>query len=151
MKKSQGLSKPSQAAGEVGGTGGGVGRAPPSPAIPPKRAKVATELGDPAAPIFLQELKDTVARVGHSIPLRVVVAGSPRPRLSWYKAEVPVGRPEPGDREEEEHGSFWIRNCQVADGGVYSCVARNERGEAVTTAMVTVTGVEGSGSPIISP
>ncbi|XP_015282388.1 PREDICTED: striated muscle preferentially expressed protein kinase [Gekko japonicus] len=144
MKTSQGLNRPSQAAEEAGGTGRGSGRAPPSPAIPPKRAKVATEQGDPAAPVFLQELKDTVARAGHSILLRVVVAGSPWPHLSWYKEKVPVAHTEQEENEAEEHGGFWIRNSKVTDGGVYSCVARNEHGEAVTTATLTVTGTEDS-------
>lgn len=143
MKKSQGLNNLSRATEEAGGTGRGLGRAPPSPAIPPKRAKVVAEQGDPAAPVFLQGLKDTAVHLGSNILLRVVVAGSPRPHLSWYKEKVPLAPTEEEGKGEEEYGSFWIRNTRVTDGGVYSCVAKNEHGEAATTATVTVTGVEG--------
>ncbi|XP_077176919.1 striated muscle preferentially expressed protein kinase isoform X2 [Paroedura picta] len=147
MKKSPGLNNLSQATEEAGGTGRGLRRAPPSPAIPPKRAKVAAGQGDPAAPVFLQELKDSAARLGHSILLRVVVAGNPWPHLSWYKEKMPVAHAEQKEeegKEEEEYGSFWIHNSKVTDGGVYSCVAKNEHGEAVTSATVTVTDMEDS-------
>uniref|UniRef100_A0ACB8G232 Uncharacterized protein n=1 Tax=Sphaerodactylus townsendi TaxID=933632 RepID=A0ACB8G232_9SAUR len=140
MKKSQGLNNLSRATEDAVGRGRGEGRAPPSPAIPPKRAKVAAEQGDPSAPVFLQELKDTGVSIGHNILLRVVVAGDPQPHLSWYKEKVPIPPTTEGEeKEEEEYGSFWIRNTEVSDGGVYSCIAKNEHGEAVTSATVTVT------------
>ncbi|XP_054826431.1 striated muscle preferentially expressed protein kinase [Eublepharis macularius] len=144
MKKAQGLNNLNRATEEAGGIGRGLGRAPPSPAIPPKRAKVAAEEGIPAAPVFLQELKDTATSIGHNILLRVVVTGSPQPHLSWYKEKVPVAPAEEEEKEEEEYGSFWIRNSKGTDGGVYSCIAKNEHGEAVTSATVTVTDMEDS-------
>lgn len=130
---------------EAGQTGRGPGRAPPSPAIPPKRAKVTAEQGGPAAPIFLQELKDTAVSIGHDFLLKVVVTGNPQPHLTWYKEKVPLASNKKGKEEEEEedYGSLQILNSKVADAGVYSCVAKNKHGEAVSTATVTVTDMEG--------
>lgn len=127
-------------------TGRVPGRAPPSPAIPPKRAKVTAEQGGPAAPIFLQELKDTAVSIGHDFLLKVVVTGNPRPHLTWYKEKIPLAsikKKVKEEEEEEDYGSLQIFNSKVADAGVYSCVATNKHGEAVSTATVTVTDMEG--------
>nr|XP_034982660.1 striated muscle preferentially expressed protein kinase isoform X3 [Zootoca vivipara] len=133
----------------AGGTGRGSGRAPPSPAIPPKRAKVATtEQGSPAAaaaPVFLQELTDMTVSIGHSILLKVVVAGSPQPHLSWYKEKAPIASTKEQDGQEEEYGSLRICSSKAADAGVYKCIAKNEHGEAVSSATVTVADMEGTG------
>ncbi|XP_053140297.1 striated muscle preferentially expressed protein kinase isoform X2 [Hemicordylus capensis] len=146
MQKSQGQNTLSRATEEAGGTGRGLGRAPPSPAIPPKRAKVAAEQEGPAAPVFLQELKDMAISLGQNILLRVVVTGSPQPHLSWYKEKEPVAptKDKEEEEEEEEYGSLRIQCSKAADAGVYSCVAKNEHGEAVTCATVRITGMEDS-------
>ncbi|XP_062972873.1 striated muscle preferentially expressed protein kinase isoform X2 [Elgaria multicarinata webbii] len=141
MQKSQGKNNLSRATGEAVGTGRGLGRAPPSPAIPPKRAKVTAEQTGPAAPIFLQELKDMTTSISHDILLRVAVTGSPQPHLSWYKDKMPFA---PTQEKDEEYGSLRICDSKVADAGVYSCVAKNEHGEATSSATVTITGMEDS-------
>lgn len=143
MQKFQGQNSLGRATEDAGGTGRGLGRAPPSPAIPPKRAKVTAERGGPAAPVFLQELKDTAVSIGHNIQLRVVVTGCPQPHLSWYKENVPIAPIKEREEEEEEYGSFWICHCKPADAGAYHCVAKNEHGEAVSGATVMITGMEG--------
>ncbi|XP_061465384.1 striated muscle preferentially expressed protein kinase isoform X2 [Rhineura floridana] len=145
MQKSQGLNNLHRATDEAVGMGRGMGRAPPSPAIPPKRAKVTSEQGGPtAAPVFLQELTDTAISIGCSILLQVVVTGSPQPHLSWYKEKVPIAPIEKKDGREEEYGSLQIHNSKAEDAGVYSCVAKNEHGEAVSSATVTITDMEDS-------
>ncbi|KAG8125320.1 hypothetical protein E2320_020525 [Naja naja] len=134
--------------GEAEQAGRVPGRAPPSPAIPPKRAKVTAEQGGPAAPVFLQELKDTAVSIGHDFLLMVVVTGNPQPHLTWYKEKVPLAsikkkvKEEEEEEEEEDYGSLRILNSKVSDAGVYSCVAKNKHGEAVSTATVTVTDME---------
>ncbi|XP_060543834.1 striated muscle preferentially expressed protein kinase isoform X2 [Pantherophis guttatus] len=128
-------------------TGRVPGRAPPSPAIPPKRAKVTAGPGGPAAPIFLQELKDTAVSIGHDFLLKVAVTGNPRPHLTWYKEKIPLAsikKKAKEEEEEEDYGSLQIFNSKAADAGVYSCVATNKHGEAVSTATVTVTDMEDS-------
>ncbi|XP_060628877.2 striated muscle preferentially expressed protein kinase isoform X1 [Anolis sagrei] len=149
MQKNLGESNRSRANEESGGTGGrGLGRAPPSPAIPPKRAKVTAEQEGPAeAPVFLQELKDVAVSIGHDALLKVVVIGNPRPHLSWYKENVLIDPTKEKDKEEEdedEYGCLRICNSKVDDAGIYRCVAKNRHGEAASSATVTVTDMEDS-------
>nr|XP_054113944.1 striated muscle preferentially expressed protein kinase isoform X14 [Callithrix jacchus] len=111
-------------------------RAPPSPGVPPKRAKVGAGGGAPAAvagaPVFLRTLKNAAVCAGSDVRLRVVVSGTPQPSLSWFRDGqlLPVPTPEPS--------CLWLRRCGVQDAGVYSCAAQNERGQASCEAVLTV-------------
>ncbi|NXN63376.1 SPEG kinase, partial [Himantopus himantopus] len=119
--------------------------APPSPGIPPKRAKVTAEAGAPeegparpAAPAFVRKLKNAAIGTGCDIRLRVVAVGNPRPSLRWYRNEellAPRG---------EEYGTLWIRDSKKEDAGVYTCIAENERGEAMTSAVLAIIDMEDS-------
>nr|XP_020027498.1 striated muscle preferentially expressed protein kinase isoform X3 [Castor canadensis] len=119
--------------GEDAGT-----RAPPSPGVPPKRAKVAAGGGTPAAeagdgaPVFLRPLKNAAVCAGGDVRLRVVVSGTPQPSLSWFRDGqlLPAPAPEPS--------CLWLRSCGAQDAGVYSCRAQNERGRASCEAVLTV-------------
>ncbi|KAF6116321.1 striated muscle enriched protein kinase [Phyllostomus discolor] len=108
-------------------------RAPPSPGVPPKRAKVGASGGAAAgAPIFLRPLKDAAVFVGGDVRLRVVVSGTPQPSLSWFRNGhlLPPPAPEPS--------CLWLRSCGMQDAGTYSCRAQNERGQACCEAVLTV-------------
>ncbi|NXT24962.1 SPEG kinase, partial [Syrrhaptes paradoxus] len=119
--------------------------APPSPGIPPKRPKVTVEPGAPeeglarlAAPVFARKLKNAAIGTGCDIRLRVVAVGNPRPSLRWYRNEellAPRG---------EEYGTLWIRDSKKEDAGVYTCIAENERGEAMTSAVLAIIDMEDS-------
>ncbi|XP_069430725.1 striated muscle preferentially expressed protein kinase isoform X10 [Ovis canadensis] len=117
--------------GEDAGT-----RAPPSPGVPPKRAKVGAGGGAAAAvagaPVFLRPLKDAAVSAGSDVRLRVVVSGTPQPSLSWFRdgQRLPPPAPEPS--------CLWLRSCGPRDAGVYSCRAQNERGQASCEAVLTV-------------
>ncbi|XP_065269455.1 LOW QUALITY PROTEIN: striated muscle preferentially expressed protein kinase [Emys orbicularis] len=145
MRRAQAQSKPSTAGEEAGGlarTLGRPGAAPPSPGIPPKRAKVTAvpEAGAarPAAPVFVRKLKNAAIGPGCDIRLRVAVVGSPQPRLRWYKngAQIPP--------RGEEYGTLWIRDSKLEDAGVYTCVAQNEQGETMTSAVLAIIDMEDS-------
>uniref|UniRef100_A0A672UHQ6 Ig-like domain-containing protein n=1 Tax=Strigops habroptila TaxID=2489341 RepID=A0A672UHQ6_STRHB len=119
----------------------------PSPGIPPKRAKVTAEPGAaeegparPAAPCFVRKLKNAVIGTGCDIRLRVVVVGNPQPSLRWYRNEELLAP------REEEYGTLWIRDSKKEDAGVYTCIAENERGEAMTSAVLAIIDMEGKGS-----
>ncbi|NXC30061.1 SPEG kinase, partial [Campylorhamphus procurvoides] len=119
--------------------------APPSPGIPPKRAKVTAEPGVPAegqtrlaAPCFVRKLKNAAIGTGCDIRLRVVVVGDPQPSLRWYRNQEQL--PQGG----EEYGTLWIRDSKKEDAGVYTCVAENERGEAMTSAVLAIIDMEDS-------
>ncbi|XP_054686239.1 striated muscle preferentially expressed protein kinase isoform X2 [Grus americana] len=129
-----------------GGTtraGGEPRAAPPSPGIPPKRAKVTAEPGAPeegparlAAPFFARKLKNAAIGTGCDIRLRVVVVGNPQPSLRWYRNEELLAPC------EEEYGTLWIRDSKKEDAGVYTCIAENERGEAMTSAVLAIIDME---------
>ena len=124
--------------GEDAGT-----RAPPSPGVPPKRAKVGAGGGAAVAvagaPVFLRPLKDAAVSAGSDVRLRVVVSGTPQPSLSWFRdgQRLPPPAPEPS--------CLWLRSCGPRDAGVYSCRAQNERGQASCEAVLTVLEVGGNG------
>uniref|UniRef100_A0A8C9B0R0 non-specific serine/threonine protein kinase n=1 Tax=Prolemur simus TaxID=1328070 RepID=A0A8C9B0R0_PROSS len=113
-------------------------RAPPSPGVPPKRAKVGAGGGAPAAvavtgaPVFLRPLKNAAVCAGSDVRLRVVVSGTPRPSLSWFRDGQPLPAPAP------EPSCLWLRSCGAQDAGVYSCRAQSERGQASCEAVLTV-------------
>lgn len=121
--------------GEEAGT-----RAPPSPGVPPKRAKVGAGGGAVAgAPVFLRPLKDAAVFVGSDLRLRVVVSGTPQPSLSWFQDGQLLPPPAP------EPSCLRLRSCRAQDAGVYSCRAQNELGQACCEAVVTVLEVGGNG------
>ncbi|XP_046295639.1 striated muscle preferentially expressed protein kinase isoform X10 [Marmota monax] len=111
-------------------------RAPPSPGVPPKRAKVGAGGGAPAAgagaPVFLRPLKNAAVCAGGDVRLRVVVSGTPQPSLSWFRDGQLLPAPVP------EPSCLWLRSCGAQDAGVYSCRAQNERGRASCEAVLTV-------------
>ncbi|XP_038939816.1 striated muscle-specific serine/threonine-protein kinase isoform X3 [Rattus norvegicus] len=119
--------------GEDAGT-----RAPPSPGVPPKRAKVGAGRGvlvtgaGAGAPVFLRPLKNAAVCAGSDVRLRVVVSGTPEPSLSWFRDGQLLPTPVP------EPSCLWLRNCGAQDAGVYSCSAQNERGKASCEAVLTV-------------
>lgn len=134
----------SGAGGEPGRPMGRAGAAPPSPGIPPKRAKVTAEQGVAeggparlAAPAFVRKLKNAAIGTGCDIRLRVVAVGNPRPSLRWYRNEEQLAP------REEEYGTLWIRDSKKEDAGVYTCIAENERGEAMTSAVLAIIDMEG--------
>nr|XP_030133216.3 striated muscle preferentially expressed protein kinase isoform X1 [Taeniopygia guttata] len=138
MHRAQGRSGTSRAAGEPRA-------APPSPGIPPKRAKVTAEPGPPqagsaglAAPCFVRKLKNAAIGTGCDIRLRVAVVGNPRPSLRWYRNEEQLAQ------GGEEYGTLWIRDSKKEDAGVYTCVAENEQGEAMTSAVLAIIDMEDS-------
>lgn len=135
-----------QGHGGMSRAGGESRVAPPSPGIPPKRAKVTAEPGVPeggparlAAPAFVRKLKNAAIGTGCDIRLRVVAVGNPRPSLRWYRNEELL------TPHEEEYGTLWIRDSKKEDAGVYTCIAENERGEAMTSAVLAIIDMEGKG------
>ncbi|XP_069925959.1 striated muscle preferentially expressed protein kinase isoform X1 [Oryctolagus cuniculus] len=112
-------------------------RAPPSPGVPPKRAKVGAG-GGAGAPVFLRPLRNSAVCAGSDVRLRVVVSGTPQPSLSWFRDGQPLPAPAP------EPSCLWLRSCGAQDAGVYSCRAQNERGQASCEAVLTVLEVADS-------
>ncbi|XP_030064611.1 striated muscle preferentially expressed protein kinase [Microcaecilia unicolor] len=118
----------------------------PNPDIPPKCAKVTTDhrgLQEAAAvtkmaPVFIRKLKNAAIGSGCDISLKVTVTGHPQPVLTWYKNENLI------TSKGQEYGTLWIRDSNMEDAGVYTCVAQNELGEAMTSAVLAIIEMEDS-------
>ncbi|XP_071978466.1 striated muscle preferentially expressed protein kinase isoform X3 [Engystomops pustulosus] len=110
---------------------------PPSPIVTPKRSKLMTDQ-EPCPPQFVRKLKNAAIGTGCDISLKVVVSGNPVPSLSWYKNKEPLN---PG---AEEYGTLCIRDSRMEDAGVYTCMAQNPMGEAITSAVLAIIDLEDS-------
>ncbi|XP_072274132.1 striated muscle preferentially expressed protein kinase isoform X2 [Pyxicephalus adspersus] len=111
---------------------------PPSPSLPLKHQKVTPEHDQlqPCPPQFLRKLKNAAIGTGCDIRLKVAVSGNPVPTLNWYKNKKPL------DPRAEEYGTLCIRDSKMEDAGVYTCVAQNAMGEAVTSAVLAIIDLE---------
>ncbi|VDM52411.1 unnamed protein product, partial [Angiostrongylus costaricensis] len=93
------------------------------------------------APQFTEELKSLEVARNTSFELSVTVTGTPQPNILWLKDGLPVRLDDVHVfSKEEATGRFTlaIKNTQIADVGVYSCVASNVAGKAQTEAQVSV-------------
>lgn len=76
----------------------------------------------------------TTISQGSSVELQCEVSGSPIPTIKWTKLGEEF-RP-----NVEQVGSvLYIRNAQVADRGMYVCVAKNSHGMQQASGVVEVT------------
>lgn len=82
-----------------------------------------------------------MASAGRAVRFSVQVGGLPKPEVCWYKDSQAVI---PSDtckffHDDEEH-TLMLLNVLAEDAGTYSCEARNEYGEATSSALLTVEG-----------
>lgn len=98
-------------------------------------------IGEGAAPIVREKLKDTFLIVGSIVTLRCRVEGHPAPRCFWYHNDrLIVGDDDRFKFAQAEDGvtTLSIYKARVSDIGVYRCAARNQFGIALTKAKLTV-------------
>ncbi|GLD63422.1 striated muscle preferentially expressed protein kinase isoform X2 [Lates japonicus] len=114
----------------------------PSLNTPSKRPKVskdhvAPDSGaasqGPTPPVFIRKLRKAAVGTGCDIRLRVSVAGSPKPSLTWYHNDELLP-----PSEAQDSGGLWIRDCRTSDAGLYTCVATNELGEESCSAVLAI-------------
>uniref|UniRef100_A0A7N8YKY1 Myosin-binding protein H n=1 Tax=Mastacembelus armatus TaxID=205130 RepID=A0A7N8YKY1_9TELE len=91
------------------------------------------------APKFTTSLNDRVTTVGYSAKLLCSVRGFPKPKIQWMKNQMIIGD-DPKYRQICVQGicSLEIRKPGNFDGGVYSCKAMNDHGEATVTCKLEV-------------
>ncbi|XP_075881066.1 myosin binding protein Hb isoform X5 [Nelusetta ayraudi] len=91
------------------------------------------------APKFTTSLNDRSTTVGYSTKLLCSVRGSPKPRVQWMKNQMIIGE-DPKFRQICVQGicSLEIRRPGNFDGGVYSCKAINNHGEATVSCKLEV-------------
>nr|XP_054601925.1 myosin binding protein Ha [Nothobranchius furzeri] len=90
-------------------------------------------------PKFTTPLIDHAATVGYTTKLLCSVRGSPKPKIEWLKNQMIIGN-DPKFRQISKQGicSLEIRKPCSFDGGVYTCRAKNEQGEAAVSCKLEV-------------
>lgn len=90
-------------------------------------------------PKFTTNLNDRATTVGYSTKLLCSVRGSPKPKVMWMKNQMIIGD-DPKYRQICVQGicSLEIRKPGSFDGGVYSCKAKNDHGEATVSCKLEV-------------
>ncbi|XP_056278769.1 myosin binding protein Ha isoform X2 [Pseudoliparis swirei] len=91
------------------------------------------------APRFTTPLINHAATVGYTTKLLCSVRGSPMPKIEWLKNQMVIGN-DAKFRQNSTQGicSLEIRKPGCFDGGVYTCRAKNEQGEAVVSCKLEV-------------
>ncbi|XP_068026516.1 LOW QUALITY PROTEIN: myosin-binding protein C, fast-type-like, partial [Melanerpes formicivorus] len=92
-----------------------------------------------SAPQFLTPLVDRSAVAGYSTALNCAVRGHPKPKVVWMKNQVAIGE-DPRFLARHSQGvlTLLIRKPGPFDGGVYTCRASNELGEALTECRLEI-------------
>uniref|UniRef100_A0ABM5F9V1 Myosin-binding protein C, cardiac-type n=1 Tax=Pogona vitticeps TaxID=103695 RepID=A0ABM5F9V1_9SAUR len=82
-------------------------------------------------PKFTHSLSDRSVVAGYNATLSCAVRGSPKPKIFWFKNKVDLSQ-DPKYRMFSKHGvlTLEIRKPSPFDGGIYTCKAVNECGEA---------------------
>ncbi|KAL4623812.1 myosin-binding protein H-like isoform X2 [Arapaima gigas] len=90
-------------------------------------------------PKFTTPLSDRAATVGYTTKLLCSVRGFPKPKIEWMKNQMIIGD-DPKYRQINNQGvcSLEIRKPCSFDGGVYTCRARNDYGEASVACKLEV-------------
>lgn len=91
------------------------------------------------APKFTTSLSDRSTTIGYSTKLLCSVRGSPKPKIEWMKNQMIIGD-DPKFRQICVQGicSLEIRKPGNFDGGVYTCRAKNDHGEALVSCKLEV-------------
>ncbi|XP_077053860.1 myosin binding protein Hb isoform X2 [Siphateles boraxobius] len=90
-------------------------------------------------PKFTTSLADRSTTVGYNTKLLCSVRGFPKPRIEWMKNQMIIGD-DPKFRQMNNQGicSLEIRKPGNYDGGVYTCRAKNQHGEALVSCKLEV-------------
>nr|XP_055040419.1 M-protein, striated muscle isoform X1 [Misgurnus anguillicaudatus] len=103
----------------------------------------------PRAPDFLVSLRAHTVWEKTPVKLFCTVSGKPVPIVKWYRNDVAVDPLSvPGKYKiENKYGvhSLIISRCTVNDSGVYSAVATNPYGKAISKAAVCIRRAHGGG------
>ncbi|XP_031707548.1 striated muscle preferentially expressed protein kinase-like isoform X2 [Anarrhichthys ocellatus] len=99
----------------------------------PKLTKDQISPDETTPPVFIRKLRKAAVGTSCDIRLRVSVAGSPKPLLTWYHNDEPLP-----PSEAQDSGGLWIRDCRMSDAGLYTCVATNDLGEASCSAVLAI-------------
>ncbi|XP_061920774.1 myosin-binding protein C, slow-type isoform X3 [Entelurus aequoreus] len=93
------------------------------------------------APLFTQPLITTLAVAGYNTTLNCSVRAHPKPKVSWMKNKIIIND-DPRYRMFSNQGvcTLEIRKPSPYDGGMYTCKAINDLGEATVECKLEVKG-----------
>jgi len=103
-----------------------------------------TDIIDGCPPYFVIGLEPLKVMDGEKARFYTLVAGSPKPEISWLHDGKPVKEnPDFHLTYNKQTGSVGLEILEVfpQDSGQYECVANNEYGTASVTARLTVEGI----------
>ncbi|XP_023224402.1 muscle M-line assembly protein unc-89-like [Centruroides sculpturatus] len=99
---------------------------------------------DTQPPTIIQKLTDQEILVGDAVRMEVKLIGKPTPEVKWYLNDKEVssgGRIRIDSVLSDNYYSLTIKDVTLEDEGNYVCKAVNEKGEASTSATLTVEGI----------
>uniref|UniRef100_A0A672T8F6 receptor protein-tyrosine kinase n=1 Tax=Sinocyclocheilus grahami TaxID=75366 RepID=A0A672T8F6_SINGR len=91
-------------------------------------------------PTLIQNLTNQDVNSSSTLTLVCLAKGMPEPDIKWYKDNTPVTE---GPGITVKDGVLIIERVTKDDEGIYECRASNDRGEAKTSAVITVVGEDG--------
>uniref|UniRef100_A0A8C1T8L0 receptor protein-tyrosine kinase n=1 Tax=Cyprinus carpio TaxID=7962 RepID=A0A8C1T8L0_CYPCA len=91
-------------------------------------------------PTLMQNLTNQDVNSSSTLTLACWAEGVPEPDIKWYKDKTPVTE---GPGITLKDGVLIIERVKKDDEGIYECHASNDRGEAKTSAVITVVGEDG--------
>ncbi|XP_052430180.1 vascular endothelial growth factor receptor kdr-like [Carassius gibelio] len=91
-------------------------------------------------PTLMQNLTNQDVNSSSTLTLACFAEGVPEPDIKWYKDKTPVTE---GPGITLKDGVLIIERVKKDDEGTYECHASNDRGEAKTSAVITVVGEDG--------
>lgn len=100
-------------------------------------------------------MEPKVVSVGQTVRFSAQVSGVPKPQVCWYKDPDVLLVSKPccvRIFHDDEEYTLMLINLLSEDSGTYICEAKNEYGEATSSALLTVEGVyvfihDATGSP----
>uniref|UniRef100_A0A671MA41 receptor protein-tyrosine kinase n=1 Tax=Sinocyclocheilus anshuiensis TaxID=1608454 RepID=A0A671MA41_9TELE len=91
-------------------------------------------------PTLMQNLTNQDVNSSSTLTLACLAKGMPEPDIKWYKDKTPVTE---GPGITLKDGVLIIERVKKDDEGIYECRASNDRGDAKTSAVITVVGEDG--------
>jgi hypothetical protein len=97
-------------------------------------------------PEFMQGLEDREAVLGESVSMDVVVCGSPKPRVQWFKNNRLITGSNDSVKIEQESDFVHILTVEKMkeDSAEYECVITNDFGESRTKGKLTIINEDGT-------